>query len=73
MTVHPMDEREAVRGIFPKLSETELSQAVLRLREYFQIAADISARELKNSTRSVVDSPESSSTMRERSNDSLKT
>jgi hypothetical protein len=74
MTTEPHAEREAVRRAFPNLSESELGQAVVRLREYFRIAADICARERKSALLflSEVDSPTACPTMKERSNDSLK-
>jgi hypothetical protein len=73
MTMQPMDDRQAVRKEFPTLSEDELMEAVVRLREYFEIAADMVARESRDALWSPIDSQDASSTIEERSNDSLKT
>lgn len=76
MAAKHADERESVRQVFPNLDEDELSEAVIHLREYFTIAADICSREGKGTPPLIgkIDSPDRFSTMKERSNDdSLKT
>jgi len=73
MSTQPSDARAVVRRIFPKLTEAELDSAVMHLRQYFQIAAEIVARESLETLHSRIDKRIPGSTMEERSNDSLKT
>jgi hypothetical protein len=73
----PMDasrenDRELVRKTFPGLSEQELDEAMVNLREYFEIVAQVSVREFQNEQTTTIDSCESFPTMEERSNNSLK-
>lgn len=74
MTAEHVDETESVRRVFPSLTEGELSEAVMQLREYFKIAAEICSQDDgKSSLIDQIDRSDRFSTMEERSNDSLKT
>jgi hypothetical protein len=65
------DRSQALRDLYPTLSEAQLKEAEANLRRYVEIADEVRKEQLDRGT--VFDTIRNSTTMEERSNADLKT